>query len=362
MTRRVTTLALLVSAATTPMARAQGATDSNTVRFGAFVDAYYAWDSGRPAQRDRAFTTQPARHNEFNVNLAFVEAVLSGPRTRGRLALQAGTSVQSNYAGEPRVGTISGPDLARLLQEATVGVRLTPALWVDGGIYLSHVGSEGWISRDNPTYTRSLIADYSPYYQSGVRLTWQARPTVSAQLHLVNGWQVIGEGNGGKAIGSRIDWTVSPRATLSAYNLVGNEAPDTATRRLRAFQGASLRLTPTERLLLLATVDGGVQDAPDGHDPWYGTSLIARMQATATVAVAGRLERYDDPHQVIVATGGADPFRATGGSLGLDVVPAPRTLWRTELRGLRATRAVFPRRDATSHGNAVLVTSLALTF
>jgi hypothetical protein len=45
-----------------------------------------------------------------------VETKLDGPRIRGRLALQAGTSVQSNYAAAPRIGLVSGPDLARLIQ------------------------------------------------------------------------------------------------------------------------------------------------------------------------------------------------------------------------------------------------------
>ena len=85
---------------------------TRTVTVGAFVDAYYAWDFNRPGPGnfDRAFTTQPARHEEFNVNLASVEVKLSGEHTRGRVALQAGTAVQSNYAGEPRTGSISGPE------------------------------------------------------------------------------------------------------------------------------------------------------------------------------------------------------------------------------------------------------------
>jgi hypothetical protein len=49
------------------------------VTIGGFVDAYYAWDNGRPPSMDRSFaggalfTTHPARHNEFNVPLAFIE-------------------------------------------------------------------------------------------------------------------------------------------------------------------------------------------------------------------------------------------------------------------------------------------------
>lgn len=353
--------ALALSLLATSSMAAQAA-DSTSVRFGGFVDGYYAFDFNRPQARDRAFTTQPARHNEFNVNLAFVEAVLSGPRVRGRFAAQFGTSVQANYIGEPRVGAYSGPDVARFIQEAVVGVRLSEHLWIDGGIYLSHIGSESWVSRDNPTYTRSIIADWSPYYQSGVKLTWQASPSVVAQLNVVNGWQNISETNGDKSVGARVDWTVNPKATLSVYNLIGNEAPDGVGSRLRIFQGASLELVPTERVTLVGTVDFGTEDRGEENSTWYGTVLIARVQASERVALVARLERYDDMDQVIVATGTGDPFRVTGGSFGLDVAPAPRLLWRSELRGFMSGEPVFPNRDGISKRNTALVTSLALTF
>lgn len=342
---------------------AQGDRDSTiAVKFGAFVDGYYAWDFNRPRTLDRAYTTQPARHNEFNVNLAYVEAVLSGERVRGRLALQAGTSVQANYLGEPAVGSYSGGNLARHLQEAVAGIRLSPTLWLDGGIYLSHIGSESWISRDNLTYTRSLIADYSPYYQSGVKLTWQATPALTAQLNVVNGWQVISESNEDKAIGGRVDWAATPRVTLSAYNLIGSETPDSAARQLRIFHGASVKFVPIDRVTLVGTFDVGAQDLGDETGRWYGTSLIARVQATPAVALVGRVERYDDPDQVLIVTGVSEPFAATGGSIGVDVSPAPRVLWRTELRALSGGDELFPARDGRKTTNAFLVSSLALTF
>ena len=335
---------------------------SVTVRFGGFVDGYFAYDFGGPHAIDRGFTTQSARHNEFNVNLAFLDAVLTGTRVRGRFAAQFGTSVQSNYADEPRVGSNSGPDIARFIQEATVGVRVSDKLWVDGGIYLSHIGSESWISRDNLTYTRSIIADYSPYYQAGAKLSWQATPTLAAQLHVVNGWQIISETNTAKSVGARIDWTVTPKTTVSLYNLIGSETPDSVPSQLRLFQGASIKLLPTDRLTLLATFDVGTQDLGADRGTWYGTSLVARVQATPLVAVIGRVERYDDTKQVIIVTGTSDPFRVSGGSVGVDVLPAPRVLWRSELRLLQGTYDIFPENDGRSRNNGVLVTSLALTF
>ncbi len=362
---RIAMLVLMLSLSGLSLA-AQDAT-APKIAFGGFLDAYFAYDFGKPPTFDRAYTTQPARHNEFNVNLAHLEARLDGNGIRARLALQAGTAVQSNYAAEPAVGAISGASLSRHLQEAIVGVRLGRTVWVDGGVYLSHIGAESWVSRDNPTYTRSLIADYSPYYQAGAKVTWTPSSTITAQLNVVNGWQIISENNAAKSVGLRLDYAAAPSVTLSAYNLIGNEIPTGAGGRTRWFQGASARVVPSAKSLVIATVDVGIQEGADGESSstWYGGSLIGRVQATPRVGVSARLERYADPDQVIIATGLATGFRAWGGSIGLDVVTAERVLWRTEFRGLRGSARIFPDRDGVggfARGNAVLVTSLGVTF
>jgi putative OmpL-like beta-barrel porin-2 len=358
------------------VAGAQGTPPDTAARvsFGGFVDGYYAWDFGQPPTFDRSFaggtlfTTQPARHNEFNVNLAFVEAKLDGARLRGRLALQAGTSVQSNYSGEPANGQVSDPSLARHLQEAVVGVRLAHGLWVDGGIFFSHVGMEGWISRDNPTYTRSLVAEYSPYYQSGVKLTWAASPRLTAQLDVVNGWQNISENNSGKGAGIRLEYAPAANATISYYDLVSDEAGN----RLRIFNGVGAKVT-AGRATLLGEVDVGTQgkSAPDGGTAtWYGFTAIARIQVAPAVALSGRVERFDDESRVIIATGtrtndAPNPaFRANGGSLGIDISPQPHVLWRTELRGFVNRAALFPdgARGEPRNQDGFVVSSLAVTF
>ena len=336
------------------------------ITFGGFVDGYYAFDFNRPANFDRPYTTQAARHNEFNVNLAYVEAKLDAPTIRGRLAIQAGTSVQNNYAGEPRNGSVSGPDLARLLQEAFVGVKLADNLWVDGGIFFAHTGMESFISRDNLAYTRSLAGDYSPFYLSGAKLTWQAAPTVSAQLLVVNGWQNISESNAAKSVGVRLDYTPSATTTLSYFNYLGNEAPDSATNdQMRFFNGVGVKTNLTPRLQMLAEVDYGTQGhaSGSGSSSWYGAQLTARDQVTPIAAVVGRVERYQDGDQVIIVTRLADGFRANSASIGVDITPQPRVLWRTELRGYQGDNAVFPKRSGgLSRSDALIVTSLGLTF
>ena len=98
------------------------------------------------------------------------------------------------------------------MQEAVVGVKLAENVWLDGGVFYSHLGLESWASRDNLTYTRSLVAEYSPYYQSGVKLTWTPSAKLTAQIDVVNGWQIVSENNTGRVL--VCDWTTRRPATV----------------------------------------------------------------------------------------------------------------------------------------------------
>jgi hypothetical protein len=354
---------LILAGAATLAANAALAQVNDTtprITFGAFVDGYYAYDFGRPRSHDRAFTTQAARNDEFNVNVAHVEARYASPKARGRVALQAGTGVQFNYAGEPDELAGTQPNYLPLIQEAVLGVSLAPGLWIDGGIMLSHIGSESWLSIDNPTYTRSLAAEFSPYYETGVRATWQALPSLTAQLNVVNGWQLIAENNEDKAVGVRIDWTPAAPLTLSYSNFIGREpAAVTGEQDVRFFNDLIARWAPGPRTLLIGTFDFGAQD----EGGWLAASVAGRYWLTPTIGINGRVERFDDEDGVVSATGiaGAPGLVTNGASAGLDVQRGP-ALWRTELRTFfGAEEAVFPGRDGgVARSSTALVTSLSV--
>jgi Putative beta-barrel porin-2, OmpL-like. bbp2 len=337
------------------------ATDTTTrIRLNGFVDAYYAYDVTRPADGERRYTTQPVRHDEANLNLAWLGVTVTRAKVRARVALQAGTSVQANYAAEPRLGASSGPDVARVIQEGVVGVKLTDRLWIDGGIYYSYLGLESWSSSDNPTYTRSLVADYTPYYLSGVKLTWSPTPKVTAQLHVVNGWQNISENNRSKAAGARLDYSVSPSLTVSYANFFGNEQPTGRRNVLRAFHQVMAKGTLSTGTQWQGQVDAGTQ----GGSSWYGLVAIARHPLLDRAALTARLERYSDPSQVIINTDRPTGFIGNGASAGLDVMIDTGVYWRSEIRGIRTTGALYPAGAAGTpkRTNAVLVASLSMGF
>lgn len=74
---------LLGATAQSPTAAADTAV---RISVGGFVDGYFAYHFNRRVTLDRQFTTQPARHDEFNVNLAYLEMKADAGRMRGGVA------------------------------------------------------------------------------------------------------------------------------------------------------------------------------------------------------------------------------------------------------------------------------------
>ena len=346
---------------------AKAATDTAiAVVFGGWIDTYYAYDFNRPPGQDHAFTAEVARHNEFNVNLAYVDATLSGARVHGRAAIQFGNAVQANYAAEPRIGSVSGPDVSRFLQEAWAGYKVAPPVWLDAGVFLSSFGPESFISRDNWTYIRSLVGENSPTAEAGLRATWQVNPKWAIQGKVLNWWSIISENNHSKSLGWRVDWTPKEGYDIAYDGFLGNEMPDSVPHQLRTWHEAIVQVKPSAQVQLRGAFDYGQQERAngDGSAAWRGWSAIARWQLLPTVAVAARGEYYSDPEQVIVATGLPDGFRASGASFDVDVAPIPHFRWRTELHYLHGKDPLFPTHEApgVTKNDPLLVTSLGITW
>jgi hypothetical protein len=336
------------------------------VKVGGFVDTYYAYDFNSPKDHERQFTTQPVRHNEFNVNLAYVDAVLKRDKTRGRLALQYGNSVKKNYAGEPTQGATSGPNDMQAIQEAYVGTRIGEKTWLDAGIFFGNIGTESWISKDNLTYTRSLNADYTPYYSTGVRIEHQLSDTKTFQVQLLNGWQNISENNHGKALAMQYKAALSERTSFLYGNFFGDEevtsSPDP---RFRSYHNFNILFNPSASWHYVFTFDVGHQSQKnnDGVNAWYTTILTARRLLNETDSLTMRAEYYNDRHDVNVGTGTANGFQVTSASVNFDRKLDTSVLWRSELRGFLSKDDIYPQgASGRNRLDGFVASSLAFWF
>jgi hypothetical protein len=323
--------------------------------FDAVIDVYYSYDSTRPPNRTRPFATEPARHNEFNVGFALARGTYSAERVRASLGLTTGTYADANYAAEPQ--------LLKNIFEAFAGVRLADRAWLDAGVLPSHIGFESAITSANATYSRSLIAEFSPYYVTGARVTFEAGERLTAAVLVVNGWQNIRETNDAKAAGVQIQYRPTESLLLNYSNYIGDEAQDGDDRRLRIFHDLYAQAALSESASITVAFDVGTQEGSEGQQDmtWYGGAVVAAFAVAPRLSLGVRGERYSDPDQAIVSTGTADGLEAWGASVNLDYHAADPVLLRLEGRLQDADAAVFPGRDGLETRNVLVTAALAFT-
>lgn len=336
----------------------------------AFIDTYYAYDFNRPADLERQYTTQPGRHNEANINLAYISGELVREKTRGKITLQYGTSVTKNYSTEPKLGSTSGPNNSQMIQEAFAGYKLRPNMWLDAGIYLGHIGMESWISKYNYTYSRSLLLDYVPYYQTGARLTHVIDENNEMQWHLINGWQNISENNQDKALGIQYRHNFQTGLIFTYNNFIGNDkgvsgkiTPETKST-LRTYHNFIIDKKLHDRFSLRAAFDLGTQERQDVHKEniWTAWSAVLRYQINETNFLAGRLEQYHDKNQSNAATNTANGFIIDGFSVNYDKHLDENALWRIEYRRFHSKDTIYPKKSGLAKDDDFIVTSLAFSI
>ena len=340
-----------------------GAQDSTrTLQFSGYAETYYAFDFGKPADHNRpGFVYSHNRHNEFNLNLGFVKAAYSATRTRANLALMAGTYANANLAAEPGV--------LKNIFEANVGYKLSKKhdLWIDMGIMPSHIGFESAIGKDCWALTRGILADNSPYYESGAKIGYNSPngKWYVAALAL-NGWQRIQRvpGNQSLGIGHQLTYKPNARLTLNSSSFIGNDKPSeqAQVRYFHNFYGI-YQLNPKIGFTLGFDY-GAEQSAPesDTYHHWFTPILMAKMQVNGKCSFTLRGEYYQDENGVIIATGTSNGFQVWGYSANVDYALAPNALWRIEARGFRSEDAIFLQERSTSRNNFFLSTAFALSF
>lgn len=340
-------------------------TDStnSSVKITGYLETYYIYDFSNPVEHNRpGFFYSYNRHNEVNLNFGFIQATYEQDRVRGKLALMTGTYANANLASEPGV--------LKNIFEANAGVKLSQNhnLWVDAGIFASHIGFESAIGATCWNMTRSMLADNSPYYESGAKISYTSSDSkwfISGLL--LNGWQRIQRvpGNQTPAFGHQLTWTPNDKVTLNSSSFIGSDTPDNV-RQMRYFHNFYGIFQLTEKVGLIAGFDIGAQQQSKGssdYNTWYSPVMIVRYSPTEKVSLAARAEYYSDQNQVIISTTTPNGFQTFGYSVNLDVHVTDNVLWRCEARTLSSEDAIFLDRDQLSvNNNSWIGTSLSVTF
>lgn len=320
------------------------------VTFDGYVDAYYAWSSPKPAVFGNYVPGYYsfARRNEININHALLSAHYKTDNVRANLGLHAGTYVDAN-----------GPNM---IYEANAGFKLAKGLWVDAGIMPSHIGAETAISKDNATLTRSIAAEYSPYYETGVKLTYECGDKWTFAGLFLNGWQNVYKYTNSIAGGTQITFKPNDRVTLNSSTYYG-ESPDYFSIPFysvptRFFHDFYFTWKATDKIDFTGVFDIGFQQQKmptlTRKDHWMTSALISRYAFSDKWKLAARGEYINDEFGVQVRFQNTMAY-----SLNLDYSPYKNVWLRAEGKYLQSDYLGFfiPEKDML-----IVTGSLAVAF
>jgi Putative beta-barrel porin-2, OmpL-like. bbp2 len=269
--------------------------------------------------------------------------------------------MNANYAAEPGV--------LKNIYEANAGVKISKKknLWIDAGIFASHIGFESAISKDCWVLTRSILADNSPYFETGAKLTYTTDNNKwMASGLLLNGWQRIKrvDGNSLMSFGTQIQYRSNATTTFNYSTFIGTDKPD-STRQMRYFHNFYGIFNVTSKFGITAGFDIGSEQKvkrSSSMNTWYSPVVILKYTVSSKWAIAARGEYYYDKYGVIIASGTPNGFQTAAFSFNLDYAPVKNAFIRLEARTLNSKDNVFKKGNAFVNTNSFITASIAVSF
>jgi hypothetical protein len=306
---------------------------ADPVAISGYAEVYYTYDLSAPKNGERpSFLYNYRRHNEVALNLGFIKAAYNKENLRANLALMAGTYPQYNLAAEPAV--------MRSVFEANIGVRLGTKhdLWLDAGVLPSHIGMESAIGADCFNLSRSIWAENTPYYETGVRVTYKPVPRVALSALYLNGWQRMQRpvGHSAPCFGTQVNVTTSSGVQWNWSTFIGSATPDSVG--LWRFYNNFHLMANDDTTGLALGFDIGLQQQPQGRVAgWFGPLAMWRQRLGKGWWGVSRVEFFNDEDRIILPS----DRPVIGASLGADKRITKDVLWRVEARWLGSDGPAF---------------------
>ena len=355
--KKIITFAIAITSATAVFGQ-----EAPKFKVSGYLETYYGFDFNKPTDNNRpGFIYSHNRNNEVNLNLGFIKGSYDDGTMRANLALMTGTYTNANLAAEPGV--------LKNIFEANAGIKLskTANLWLDAGIFSSHIGFESAISKDCWVLTRNMSSENSPYYEAGAKLNYgTADGKLSATVLYLNGFQKINrqDGNSQPAGGLQLTYKPTNKLTLNYSNYIGSEGLD-AVRVNRTYHNFYAIAQLTESFGLTAGFDYATQQIIRGQskkNEILSPVLIAQYKIDPKWAIAGRAEYYEDKSGVFIGTGTPNGFKTMGYSLNLDYALISNAVVRLEGKVYDSKDKIFVRDMSVVNHNASITASIAVSF
>ena len=304
---------LLLVALVSPTAYAQGvsesdlspmtdkAVSSSSWRYGAYLDIGGIVNFNVPENGLWRSRTTASRHNQAapNMVLAYVRKDASEASRWGmELGVQGGyDSVDFAFLqGESKVG---GADVLRHLHRANASY-LAPVgngLTVTAGLFNSLMGYESLYAKDNANYTRSWIADNTPYMMFGVNAAYPVNDRLTVTTFVINRYYHLAYTVAQPSYGGKWSYALTPRLTAMQTLYWGPDQTDGSLEFWRLYGNHILEWKGDE-VTVAVSYDAGTENIADrpGSPRAFvmGGNLMMKWHVAGPWSVALRPEFYWD--------------------------------------------------------------------
>jgi len=311
-------------------------TQTPKLEIGAYLSSYYAYYTEDNTGAYVKHPTMAARNNQFGLNMAMISLSYKSKKIRSNIALHYGDIAESTW-----------PNKYNLIQEANAGVELIKKLWLDVGVFRSHIGLESTQPRENITSSMTLANVYEPYYFSGAKLTYLISNKLSLQINSFNSFSSIVETNTNKLFGSSIIYAPNNYLTITYNFITGDETPDSIKLKHQRYYHNLYATYQKNKWNIGFEFNYGLQNNSKTIDANTVTTanmnsslLVIKHQSFKKVGFYGRGEWFSDENEIL-SIGTAMGKYTWGTTLGVEYKPLSNIALSLEGRNLNSEKENF---------------------
>jgi hypothetical protein len=332
--------------------------NKDSIHFSGYTEIYFAQDQHNWNDHQRPdFLYSHTSTNHAALNAAVLDFKYSSERIKTQLSLVEGTYANKVTSAEPigfgalYVGNISYKLSAR------------DNFWLQAGVIPSHIGLESAIGFSNLSLSRSLAAENSPYYESGLALQYTSKNNkLFGSLLALNGWQTmtLRAQQSRPDFGSQLQYKPTSKITLNHSTYFG-EVAVLDSSQTRFFQNFYAQVQLKDKWTVQLQADYGMQETGNnGLDKSWMTGFVGiSYELNEKLHLVGRAEMLRDKNNLVIAGVNNDLW---GYSFNINYLLAEHLMFRAEWRNITSNSYTFAFQNFNDKRMNGLNLSLAAQF
>lgn len=286
------------------------------IELSGFFDSYYSYNFNRPkavtspnASSVSSASLPPATntyhyydtyHNQMTLNLAELSVKAKYSEVSFFTDFDFGPFADLNATISSPSGS-SGDEVSKHIGQAVITYRATGSnLFFEAGKMYTHVGLETAKSKDNLSYSRTVLFTYGiPFWHTGIHLGFDIVPEkLQTGFYIYNGWNSIYDNNDSKTLGVQVKYAPSTSFNIVYNFLSGAEQTDNESA-LKTVHEINSTWIPNDRWTLAVDLlsgsennvqVGGIKKRAD----WFGGLLLVKYSINEKSYISPRYEFYQD--------------------------------------------------------------------